>query len=133
MIFAGICRAIIFSKMVMTLEELGRSESGIGVNLRNLAVIQMRKPEANEFLGDQWSPKNPEAISKPGSLANFNAANNRGGEGQPSILIFRARSRQFLRAEHHRRASMFSRREGVSRKIAVSKAADCPRRFQSVC
>src|SRR5213076_1564448 len=26
----------------------------------------MRKPEANEFLGDQWSPKKPEAISKPG-------------------------------------------------------------------
>src|SRR5216110_183774 len=102
MIFAGICRAIIFSKMVMTLEELGRSEAGIGVNLRNLAVIQMRKPEANEFLGDQWSPKKAEAISKPGSLANFNAANNQAAEGQFSMLVFRARSRQFLRAEHQK-------------------------------
>jgi len=47
----------------MALEELGRSEAGIGVNLRNLAVIQMRKPEANEFLGDQWSPKKSEALT----------------------------------------------------------------------
>jgi len=49
--------------MVMTLEELGRSEAGIGVNLRNLAVIQMRKPEANEFLGDKWSPKKSEVLT----------------------------------------------------------------------
>src|SRR5207245_4218856 len=131
--FACVCRGMVFSELVMAFWSLGRSEAGIGVSLRNLAVIHLRKPEANEFLADQWSPKEPEAISKPGSLANFNAANNQAAEGQFSMLVFRARSRQFLRAKHRTRASMFSRREGVSHKIAASKAADYPRRFQSAC